>query len=229
MFISLKQRAIFEGRAAGFVGQAPLLVVASVLLALSLGFSAAPVRADDNPKLLVLPIVVHSAEDPEYLRNGLADMLTARFSRIGALDLLHPGDPKRGTTQLEKALVLGRKAGADFVLYGSFTRFGQGASLDVQCTPTDETKKREPLREIFVHSGSIGEIIPDLDELAGKVSRFANGELVYPVGPASPGFTGGGGGTEELVRRIEALEDGLAALLESADDFSGDESSEELR
>ncbi len=37
---------------------------------------------------------------------------------------------------------------------------------------------REPLREIFVHSGSIGDIIPDLDELAGKVSRFARGETV---------------------------------------------------
>jgi TolB-like protein len=213
----------------GLAGQAPLLIVASALIALSIGLSPAPVQAGENPKLLVLPIVVHSAEDPEYLRNGLADMLTARFSRIGGLELLRPSDPEKGTTKLDKALELGRKAGADFVLYGSFTRFGQGASLDVQCTPTDETKKREPLREIFVHSGSIGEIIPDLDELAGKVSRFANGELVSPVGHASAGYAGGTGGTEDLIRRIEALEDGLAALLDSSGDSLDNEASEELR
>jgi TolB-like protein len=208
-----------------FRAKARLLIIASALLGLALGLTAAPAQAGENPKLLVLPIVVHSAEDPEYLRNGLADMLNARFSRIGALDLLRPSDPGQGTTQLEKALALGRKAGADFVLYGSFTRFGQGASLDVQCAPTDETKMREPLREIFVHSGSIGEIIPDLDELAGKVSRFANGELVSSPGPASAGYAGDEASREDLIRRIEALEDGLAELLESSDD----EAREELR
>ena len=136
---------------------------------------AAPNQAmavEDTRKLRLLPIVVHSAEDPKYVRDGLADMLTSRFSRIGGLELVRLEDPSQGTTDRAKAMELGRKAGADFVLDGSFTRFGQGASLDVQCLPTDESKGRAPLREIFVHSGSIGEIIPDLDELAGKVSRF---------------------------------------------------------
>ena len=200
-------------------------LAAVVCAGLGLAVAAVPAQAGDDPKLLLLPIVVHSAEDPEYLRNGLADMLTARFSRIGALELLRPADPEKGTTKLAKALELGRKAGADFVLYGSFTRFGQGASLDVQCSPTDESKTREPLREIFVHSGSIGEIIPDLDELAGKVSRFARGEIIPSIAPAAVGFAGGGPETEDLIRRIEALEEALFEILEAADD----EGSEELR
>lgn len=198
--------------------------LAVALLGLGLVLSAA--RADAEPKLLLLPIVVHSAEDPEYLRNGLSDMLSARFARIGALELLRPDDPDQGTTKLARALELGREAGADFVLYGSFTRFGQGASLDVQCSPTDEGKRREPLREIFVHSGSIGEIIPDLDELAGKVSRFAMGENVSPASPA-PGAFGALApvGNAELLGRIEALEAALFEILEGDDD----EASEELR
>ena len=198
--------------------------LAVALLGLGLVLSAD--RADAGPKLLLLPIVVHSAEDPEYLRNGLSDMLSARFARIGALELLRPDDPDQGTTKLARALELGREAGADFVLYGSFTRFGQGASLDVQCSPTDEGKTREPLREIFVHSGSIGEIIPDLDELAGKVSRFAMGENVSPASPP-PGAFGALApvGSEELLGRIEALEAALFEMLEGADD----EASEGLR
>jgi len=201
------------------------LVVAVVYVGLGLAIAATPARADNLPKILLLPIVVHSSEDPEYLRNGLADMLNARFSRIGGLAILRPDDPERGTTKLDRALELGRKAGADFVLYGSFTRFGQGASLDVQCSPTDESKTRAPLREIFVHSGSIGEIIPDLDELAGKVSRFAKGEDVSPVPPAAVGFAAVDPGTEDLILRIEALEAALTEILEAADD----EGSEELR
>lgn len=177
------------------------------------------IAADSNggePKLLLLPIVVHSSEDPEYLRNGLSDMLTARFSRIGGLKLIREDDLDSGTTDLEEALKLGRMAGADFVLYGSFTRFGQGASLDVQCSPTDKSKSRAPLREIFVHSGSIGEIIPDLDELAGKVSRFARGEIAAPAAPAAAGLASPAGpGIQELIDRVAALEAAVAELLET--------------
>ncbi len=193
------------------------------------GAGAAPAIDDDIPKLLLLPIVVHSSEDPEYVRDGLADMLAARFARIGALELIRPADPERGTTDLAQALKLGRKAGADFVLYGSFTRFGKGASLDVQCSPTDETMARAPLREIFVHSGSIGEIIPDLDELAGKVSRFAKGEIIAPAAVAAFAAAGGAPAAQsigELVSRIEALEAAITELLETDLD---DGSIEDLR
>ncbi len=205
-----------------------IMVIAAAIVSAGFGFALAPAtaQAEGNPKILLLPIVVHSSEDPEYLRNGLADMLNARFSRIGGLEVIRPGDPERGTTKLDRALELGRKAGADFVLYGSFTRFGQGASLDVQCTPTDESKSRAPLREIFVHSGSIGEIIPDLDELAGKVSRFAKGENIAPAAPAADASSDSGvvdPGTEDLILRIEALEAALTELLESADDEGGED------
>lgn len=183
------------------------------------GLEAAAAEGDP-PRLLMLPIVVHSAEPPDYVRGGLADMLSARFSRIGALELIRVDDPARGTTQLEKALEAGRRADADYVLFGSFTRFGKGASLDVQCSPVVPDAEREPLREIFVHSGSIGEIIPDLDELAGKVSRFARGEAVAPA----PGATGAGrvglpaAELDSIVERIELLEAAVGELLESRGD-----------
>jgi TolB-like protein len=188
--------------------------------------------ADGPPKLLLLPIVVHSAEDPEYVRNGLADMLISRFSRIGGLELVRQEDTGPGTTDRVKALALGRKAGADFVLYGSFTRFGQGASLDVQCLPTDESKGRTPLREIFVHSGSIGEIIPDLDDLAGKVSRFAKGENVSTAPATASGTTPAASpDLQELIDRVEALEAAITQILDEEVDIEMeiDESSEELR
>ena len=197
-------------------------------------FSSSRSQAADPPRLLLLPVVVHSAEDPDYLRSGLSDMLASRFARIGALELVRGEIEGRGTTDPEAALELARKKGADYVLYGSFTRFGQGASLDVQCAPVNpapDGRTQEPLREIFVHSGSIGEIIPDLDELAGKVSRFARGEAVASGVPASPGNAGGAGfGASaqvlQLTDRVEALEAMLSELLEDADNSANAENAE---
>lgn len=188
--------------------------IALSAVALLLGASAA-LAADPAPKLLLLPILVHSAEDPTYLREGLGDMLTARLERIGALNLVAPDPNMQGTTQLARARELARRAGADYVLFGSFTRFGQGASLDVQCAPAAAGRGQGPLREIFVHSGSIGDIIPDLDELAGKVSRFAHGEAVA----SSP--AGGRGAVAVSARDYQALLGRVSALEKSLADLEG--------
>jgi TolB-like protein len=206
-----------------FVTGAALFFPLAALFALAALLPSTPVQAEAAPKLLLLPILVHSAEDPTYLREGLDDMLTARLQRIGALDLIDPDPNTPGTTQLARARELARRHGADYVLFGSFTRFGQGASLDVQCAPVATGRDREPLREIFVHSGSIGDIIPDLDELAGKVSRFAHGEVVVSSAPASP--AGGPAGAvsardyQALLGRVTALEKSLA---DSKDEKKGD-------
>lgn len=223
--ISRRSRVDFDG---GRARTGPRDVVAGLLIALialmaSMAVLAGPdARAAETkrekPRLLMLPVVVHTAEAPDYVRGGLADMLSARFSRTGAVELVRVDDPARGTTQLEAALAAGRRADADYVLFGSFTRFGKGASLDVQCSPVVPDATREPLREIFVHSGSIGEIIPDLDELVGKVSRFTRGESVArsgqalgvvaaPVAPAAE--------IRALRERVEALEAAVTELLES--------------
>ncbi len=195
-----------------------LEAIGSGLFGLLLAFAAlvAPVSsaaADPAPKLLLLPVLVHSAEDPTYLREGLDDMLTARLERIGALALVEPEPNMQGTTRLARAREMGRRLGADYVLFGSFTRFGQGASLDVQCAPTASGRGQEPLREIFVHSGSIGDIIPDLDELAGKVSRFVRGETVEsPATGARPAVAVSPKDYQNLLGRVAALERTLAEL-----------------
>lgn len=219
------------------LGWAVRIALAVGLVPLAIG--ALHAQQPEKPRLLMLPIIVHSAESPDYVRGGLADMLSARFARTGALELVRVDDPARGTTQLEQAIAAGRRADADYVLFGSFTRFGKGASLDVQCSPVVPDATREPLREIFVHSGSIGEIIPDLDELVGKVSRFARGEALVSRG-ASAGSASASASTvsspdlAEMLERIESLEATVTELLQGRSDAElaeapGDEQNVELR
>ena len=172
-------------------------------------------EGQEKPKILLLPVVVHSAESPGYLRRGLSDMLMARFQQGDQFELIEVEGPELATTSLEKAVEVARGVGADFVLFGSFTRFGEGASLDMHAAATAEPSEDSGLREIFVHSGQIGEVIPDLDDLVGKVTRFAIDD--FTLTPTPPNGEGASSAEPrvslaELQRRVERLEQRLEAL-----------------
>ena len=95
----------------------------------------APALAGAEPRVAILPVVVHSAApDPSYLSDGLADMLGARLEQLGGMRVVRDED-KDATTRLADALARGRALEADYVVFGSFTQFGEGASLDIQCAP----------------------------------------------------------------------------------------------
>jgi hypothetical protein len=159
----------------------------AVVLALGVSWlllAAGGARAaqDGELRVALLPMVVHSAEEPRYLREGMGDMLESRLERNGQIRVVRVEDPATATTRLARAVAVGRQYGADFVLYGSFTRFGEGASLDLTCAPTRlGVTEDDQLREIFVQSGSVEEVIPGLDALVGKVVRFMKKDVVGNV------------------------------------------------
>lgn len=171
------------------------LLLGGAGLLLSAGASAAPVRA------ALLPIAVHSADDgSSYLSAGLAEMISARLEQSGRVSVILVPGAAVATSELEKAIEAGRTAGAEFVVFGAFTQFGAGASLDVQCAVVNGESDARP-RRIFVQSGTLGEIIPKLDDLAAKITRFmtsGNREL-----PATGSDTGE---LAEIRRRLDALE-----------------------
>jgi hypothetical protein len=171
------------------------LVLGGAGLLLASGASAAPVRA------ALLPIAVHSSDDGSgYLSAGLAEMISARLEQSGGVSVTLVAGPPVATSELEKAIEAGRNAGADFVVFGAFTQFGAGASLDVQCAAVKADADARP-RRIFVQSGTLGEIIPKLDDLAAKIARFmtsGNGALPVAASEASE--------LDEIRRRLDALE-----------------------
>jgi TolB-like protein len=174
-----------------------LLLVGATLVA-SVA-SAAPVR------VALLPIAVHSADDGSgYLSAGLAEMLSARLEQSGGLAVVRVPGQAVATSEVEKAVAAGRTAGADFVVFGAFTQFGAGASLDVQCAAVNDAGEARA-RRIFVQSGTLGEIIPKLDELAAKITRYMTGG----GGSTSVAADGAGstdGAIDEIRQRLDKLE-----------------------
>lgn len=170
-------------------------------------------------RVALFPIVVHSADaEPGYLKGGLAEMLSARLEQSGRISVIRLEASERSTIRLGVALQAARAARADFVLFGSFTQFGNGASLDLRCASVGggEGSDRSPERRIFIHSGTVTEIIPRLDELAEKISRYVLGlpepepaEGSAAAGSPDPVAAAPPTGVDsyaDLLRRVEALE-----------------------
>lgn len=183
----------------------------------------APAVAGAETRVALLPVAVHAAgSDSEYLQTGLAEMISARLEQYDGLEVVRPSSAVTPASAREDALARGREAGADFVLYGSFTRFGEGASLDLRCDQvlsaeevgSDETGS-SPDRRVFIQAGTLAEIIPDLDTLAEKVARFAMHTPQSPPlraeaaaaqaqapGPSAAQY-------QEILKRLDALERAL--------------------
>ena len=177
---------------------------------------AAAASAGDRTKIVILPIVVHSAAtDSSYVSRGITDMISSRLEQTGRVQVERVEDPAAATTVLGKALELGKARNGDYLIFGAFTQFGDGASLDVHCLPLDVKSEAEAAaaRRIFISSGAMGDIIPKLDEIVDRVavytkvastdgrpgSQVSQGAAPPPPAPSADAL-------KDLTRRLEALE-----------------------
>jgi hypothetical protein len=172
------------------------------------------------------PIVVHSAaSDGSFVSRGVADMLSARLEQTGRVSIDRVDDPGSATTRLRDALRVGKARSGDYVVFGAFTQFGDGASLDIHCIPLDVKSEAEAAaaRRIFIQSGAMGEIIPKLDEIVDRLAIFvkaARGSTETGPGAAPPAAPAPARADADALRklseRIDALEKAVYDKDESA-------------
>jgi hypothetical protein len=159
-----------------------------------------PSLAAGQTRIAILPVVVHSTDSPEFLRAGLSDMLASRLGQVKEIAVIRIDDPATATTDIAAAQTAARASGAEYVLFGSFTRFGEGAA------------------------GTLGEIIPKLDDVAGRVAAYIeSGGTNVPAVSAAPPRAADVSRTEvdDLRRRIDALEKAQRAAAPPTSGASG--------
>ena len=175
---------------------------------------AAGASAGDRTRIVILPIVVHSAaSDSAYVSRGITDMISSRLEQTGRVQAERVEDRNAATTELGKALEIGKARGGDYLIFGAFTQFGDGASLDVHCLPLSVKDEAEAAaaRRIFISSGAMGDIIPKLDEIVDrvaiytKVARTDAAPGAPPAAPA-PSAAASADALRDVTRRLEALE-----------------------
>jgi hypothetical protein len=158
-------------------------------------------------RVAMFPVAVNSSlPETGHLSAGLGDMIAARLEQSGQVVIIRLDAT---VTSREEAIAAGKKAGADYVLFGSYTQFGDGASLDLRCAPVVGGEADEP-RRVFVQAGSASEIIPKLGVLSQNVSRYL-ADAATPTAPQANADSPASRAPDtaslvDLELRIEALE-----------------------
>ena len=135
-------------------------------------------------KVAILPITIHSPESLDYLRDGFYAMFSSRMELEGRVSVMERAAVKKALSQFsgeidsESAKKLGETLGADFVVFGSLTKLGDSASLDLNVL---EVKGEKPPSSVYVQARKLEEIIGQVDVLARKVDEKILG---YSLGPA---------------------------------------------
>ncbi len=147
-----------------------------------------PLWAKEKTVVAVLPFAIHSAENIDYVRQGVGDMLSSRISvneRIEVISREATLAALKGTGGKELALAdvaaLGKKLNADFVVWGSITKIGSGLSIDGKLTDIAASK---PALSIVAFCQNMDEVIPKVTDFAQKIETHILGTPSPAMRPA---------------------------------------------
>jgi len=158
-----------------------LFGLTAVLLALLI--VGQPVSAAEQ-KVAIVPFTVNAEKDLSFLQRGISNMLSSRLSRPGQVSVIDSAAVARaaGSGQLTDATAreLGRRLGANYVLFGSLTVLGGSVSIDSRMV---KVASDQPAMSFFSQADGMEKVIPKIDLLAAEINRkvFAAGQTVTPA------------------------------------------------
>ncbi len=166
-----------------------------VLSLLTLLFFVQPLAAKDRHTIAVLPFSVHSAENIDYIRQGIEDMLRSRLSlnekmAVVGKDAIQPLLKEMAGKELTGADVsgLGKKINADYVVWGSLTKIGGMINIDGKL---QDLATNRPAVNISSQC-TLDDIIPRINDFAGRIT----GQI---MGDAVPAAAAGQTSTSEII------------------------------
>jgi len=145
------------------------LVIVLLLSGANTAFSA-----DKISKVLILPFNIHSEKDLSFLQKGIGEMLSTRLAFENKVMIIGKEEAgiAAGKTDEKIALAAGEKTGADYVLFGSLTVFGESISTDAKFY---DVQKKSPLVVINEFGSSQGDVIYHINVFAAKINETVFG------------------------------------------------------
>ena len=172
-----------------------------------------PLWAKDKNIVAVLPFTIHSAENIDYVRQGVGDMLSSRISVNEKIEVISreatlAALKETGGKELALADVtaLGKKLHADFMVWGSITKIGNGLSIDGKLIDIAASKS----------AVAIVALCQNMDEVIPKVTDFAQKIESHILGTPSPTM-----GTSPAPKEIIASHPPTAPITREAEIISG--------
>jgi len=137
------------------------------------------IGAKEKYTVTVLPFALHSAENIEYVRQGIGDMLISRISASDKLEVTRRETvqdvlKKFGSKDLNLLDVqnIGRQLKSDYVVWGSITKIGSSISIDGKLVDIAGGKSDVG---IFSQSQTLDEVIPKINDFSQRIIQHILG------------------------------------------------------
>ena len=179
-----------------------------LLLALSLTLPSPSITQSRDPnkvyKVAILPFMIHSQENLDYLREGINDILTSRITveeRVVVMErsvverALYEEKPMR--LDETAAAKIGMRVGADYVVLGSITKVGEYISLDARLISITEEK---PPVTVYTQQKGIDDVMVKIGDFAQDIGYKILGRRATAALPGEPRRPSAKGGIERLDR-----------------------------
>ena len=153
--------------------------------------------AKDKYNVTILPFAMHSAENIDYVKQGIEEMLN---SRISASDKINVTDNdivaaelkiiKKKDLSVDDVYVLGKKLNSDYVVWGSITKIGNSVSINGKLIDIAKTKSDIG---VSTQSQSLDDVIPKINDFSESILQHILGTSPksneQPVAAPAPGVT----------------------------------------
>lgn len=164
---------------------------AGICLTLALVCIYTASTAQEPKRVALLPFKVNAEKDLSFLRDGIFDMLTSRLTSPGKVEVLNRLDVENaiektaGSRKIDETLArgIGQELGADFVLFGSLTVFGNSVSIDAKMV---DVAAEKPTMAFFDQSQDLGAVITKINLIAADINAnlFGRAPAVARQAPA---------------------------------------------
>jgi TolB-like protein len=151
--------------------------------------AAGSLWAKDKYTVTILPFTLHSAENIDYVKQGIEEMLT---SRIASSDKITITDESVVLGELKKSKIknisateaykIGKKLNSDFVIWGSITKIGNNISINAKLTDIANNKSDIG---VSTQSKTLDDVIPRINDFSGDILKHIVGAAPQPSAPAA--------------------------------------------
>jgi len=170
-----------------------IFIISMILYIFTFGI---PLSAFAKPlQVAIVPFKVNAEKDLSFLKDGIVDMLSSRLFWEDKVSIINRQATEKaaaavgGPLNESLARKLGSALGADYVLFGSLTVFGNSVSIDAKMV--DVSGKKQTLT-FFNQSQGMDQVIPSINLFASDINEKEFGRVMETrqaapaAGPSSP-------------------------------------------
>jgi TolB-like protein len=147
--------------------------------------------AKDKYTVTILPFTLNSAENIDYVKQGIEEMLSSRLSASDKISVTNRNIVARELKKInakdisiENVYVLGKKLNSDYVVWGSITKIGNSISLDGKLVDIAQSKSDV---SVFAQTQTLDDVIPKINDFSENIINHILGTTPQSISATATG------------------------------------------